>query len=147
MKTALISLLVVTAMISSGAALVEPQNSGKHLSRKQANRLINTAGTPEDHLELASYFRQEVQRNRNKEAHDLEYAGIYRLHPPRVDTYRNVSTSDMYWHSAAEARQLALADEQLASVHQRIALEFWQGSSTKPLGGAIQARVTSQRIC
>jgi hypothetical protein len=126
MKTALISLVRVTAMISTGAALVEPQNSGKHLSHKQANHLINTARTPEDHLGLATYSRQEAQRNRDKEAHDLEYAGIYRLHRPRVDMYRNVSTSDMYCHLAAEARQLALADEQLAAAHEHIAQELWQ---------------------
>jgi hypothetical protein len=127
MKTALISLLVVTAMISTGAALVEPLNSGARLSRKEANHLINTAHTPEEHLKLASYFRREAQKNRDKEAHDLQYAGIHCLHPPRVDMYRNVSTSDMYRHLATEARQLALADDRLGGAHEQMALQLSQG--------------------
>ena len=128
MKTALISLLVVAVMISTGVALVAPQRkAANHLSHKQANRLINTASTLEDHLRLASYFRQEAQTNWDKEAHDLEFAEVYRLHPPRADMYRNGPTSDMYWHLAAEARQLALANELLVGIHQRIALELSQG--------------------
>ena len=126
-KTALISLLVVAAMISTGAALVEPQNSGKHLSRKQANHLINTARTPEDHLGLANYFRQEAKKNRAKEAHYLETAWNYRLHPPRVDMYRNVSTSDAYRHWADEAHRLQLADEQLAAAHEQMAVQLLEG--------------------
>lgn len=126
MKKALISLLMVTALVSSGAALVEPQNSGKHLSRKQANHLINTARTPEDHQALARYFRQEAQRNREKQVQYLETAWNYRLHPPRVDIYRNVSTSDAYRHWANEARRMELADEQLAVFHEHIAQELWQ---------------------
>jgi len=127
-KTAFISRLVVTAIVSSGVALVEPQSSAaSHLSHKQANRLINTARTSQDHLELARYFRHEAQRNRDKQAHYLETAWNYRLHRPRVDMYRNVSTSDAYRHWADEARRLALADEQLAAVHEQMALQLLQG--------------------
>ena len=128
MKTVLISLLVVTAMISTGVALVEPQSSAAgHLSRKQANRLINTAKTPHDHLDLAHYFRQEAQRNRDKQARDMENVWNYRLHPPRVDMYRNVSMSETYSHWADEARRLALADEQLAAAHEQMASQLLQG--------------------
>jgi len=127
MKTAFISLLVVTAMVSSGVALVEPQSSAaSHLSHKQANRLINTATTPQDHLDLAHYFRQEAQRNRDKQARDMENVWNYRLHPPRVDMYRNVSMSETYSHWADEARRLALADEQLAAAHEQMALQLLQ---------------------
>jgi hypothetical protein len=128
MKTAFISLLVVTAMISTGVAPVEPQSSATgHLSHKQANRLINTARTPQDHLELARYFRQEAQRNRDKQARDLENIWNYRLHLPRVDMYRNVSMSETYSHWADEARRLALADEQLAAAHEQMASQLLQG--------------------
>ena len=128
MKTAFISLLVVTALISTGVALVEPQSSATgHLSHKQANRLINTARTPQDHLELARYFRQEAQRNRDKQARDMENVWNYRLHPPRVDMYRNVSMSETYSHWADEARRLALADEQLAAAHEQMASQLLQG--------------------
>jgi hypothetical protein len=128
MKAALISLLVVMAMIATGVALVEPQSStsASHLSHKQADHLINTASTPEDHRELAKYFRQKAQRNREKQEYYLEIAWTYQLHPPRVDMYRNLSTSDLYRHSADEARQLALADERLASAHEYIALQLSQ---------------------
>jgi hypothetical protein len=128
MKTAFISLLVVTAMVSSGVALVEPQSSATgHLSHNQANRLINAARTPQDHLDLAHYFRHEAQTNRDKQAHYLETAWNYRLHPPRVDMYRNVSMSETYSHRADEARRLSLADEQLAAAHEQMALQLLQG--------------------
>jgi hypothetical protein len=124
MKTALISLLVATAMISTGAALVEPESSSSQLSHKQANELLQTASTPEAHLQLARYFRQEAQKNRDKEARDLETARTYRLHPPRVDMYRNMSISETYRYLANEAHQLALADDQLAGAHNQMALQL-----------------------
>ena len=55
---------------------------------------------------------------------DLETARTYRLHPPRVDMYRNVSISETYRYLANEAHQLALADDQLAGAHNQMALQL-----------------------
>jgi len=48
-------------------------------------------------------------------------AGIYRLHPPRIDMYSNMSMHDYCSHLADEARNVALADDQLASFQNRLA--------------------------
>lgn len=95
--------------------------SARHLAHKQAVQLINNASTPEDHRELAQYFRQEAQRKRQKEQSYRETATTYRLHPPRVDLYRNVSMADSYNKWADEARATALADDQLAMFQNKLA--------------------------
>jgi len=95
--------------------------SARHLAHKQAVQLINNASTPEDHRELAQYFRQEAQRKRQKEQSYRETAMTYRLHPPRVDLYRNVSMADSYNKWADEARATALADDQLAMFQNKLA--------------------------
>lgn len=100
--------------------------AARHLTQKQAAQLINTASTSEDHHLLAQYFRHEAQRKREKERYYLETSATYRLHPLRVDAYRNVSTADYYKHLADEARDFALADDQLAALHDKLAEDLAQ---------------------
>ena len=114
------------ALIGTGAAQVSQSSttasvSAKHLTRKQAARLINTANTPEEHRELAEYFRQEAQRQRNKEQYYMEVVATYRLHPPRVDSYRNSPTQDRYAQLAEEARDEASADDRRAFLQEQFA--------------------------
>jgi len=60
MKTAFISLLVVTALISTGVALVEPQSSATgHLSHKQA-----ALSTPQEHRRIILNSRGTSGRKR-----------------------------------------------------------------------------------
>jgi len=135
MKTTVLTALIMIALIGTGAAQV-PQSSTtalvsvkqltRNVSRKQAAQLINTANTPEEHRELAQYFRQEAQRKRDKEQYYLEIVATYRLHPPRVDVYRNVPTADLYVHLADEAADAALADDRRAFLEDR----FAEGLST-----------------
>jgi hypothetical protein len=118
--------LVVTVLLGTGAAQISQSSPAapvpaKHLTHKQAAHLIITASTPADHRELAQYFRQEAQKKRDKEQYYMETTVIYGVHPPRVDMYRNMSTQDYYNHLAVEAHNLALADDQLAAYHDKLA--------------------------
>lgn len=118
--------LVVSALIGTGAAQVSQSGAGgpapaQHLTHKQADHLISAASAPGDHRQLAQYFREEAQRNIDKERYYSEMAATYRVHPPRVDMYRNVSTHGYYEHLADEARAKAIADDQLASYQDNLA--------------------------
>ena len=126
MKTTVLTALIVIARFGTSAAQVSQASPvasvpARHLTHKQAAHLINTAVTAEDHRALAQYFRKEAERKREKEQYCMETAWIYRRHPPRVDMYRNVSTSDSYRHAADEAWNTALADDQLAIFQDRLA--------------------------
>lgn len=83
--------------------------------------MVDTACTPEEHRELAQYFRQEAQQKRKKEQYYREVAATYRLHPPRVDAYRNASTADLYAHLANEAWDEALAEDRIVQLQDQLA--------------------------
>jgi len=126
MKTTIFTALIMIALFGTGAAQVSQSNPtaplpAKHLTRKQAAHLVNTANTPEEHRELAQYFRQEAERRRNKEQYYMEVVATYRLHPPRVDSYRNSPTQDRYGQLAEEARAEASADDRRAFLQERFA--------------------------
>src|SRR5271169_5561388 len=92
-KTTVLTALMLTALIGTGWAKAAQSGTSapcpqRHLTRKQAARLIYTANTPEEHLELAQYFRQQAHRKRNEAQYYLEVVATYGLHPPRVDSYR-----------------------------------------------------------
>lgn len=126
MKTTVLAALIMVVLIGAGMAEAFESNSGaslpaKHLTRKQAAQLINTANTPEDHSELAQYFRQEAQRKRNKEQYYMEVVATYRLHPPRVDMYRNTPTWRIYEQLAKEVRDEAISDDRRAVLEESFA--------------------------
>jgi len=113
------------ALFGTGAAQASQSSPAvpvpaRHLTHRQA-RLINTASTPDDHRALAHYFRQEAQREREKEQYCREIAATYRLHPLRIDATQNVSTADRYQHWADEAWATALADDQIAVLQEKLA--------------------------
>lgn len=124
MKITIFTCLMI-ALMGAGVAQVSPSSAApvpaKELTRKQAERLINTANTSEQHRQLAEYFRQEAQRKRDKEQYYLEIVSTYRLHPPRVDSYRNTPTQSRYDQLADEARDEARADDRTAFLEERFA--------------------------
>jgi hypothetical protein len=131
MKTTGLAALIMVALIGTGVAQASDSNSSvplpaKHLTQKLAAQLINTANTPEDHSELAQYFHHEAQRKRNKEQYYMEVVATYRLHPPRVDMYRNTPTWCRYEQLAKEVRDEAIADDRRAFLEER----FAQGLAT-----------------
>ena len=86
MKTGMFAILVGIAMCASGEAQVfassPAANASKHyLSSREANRLLSTATTPEEHLQLAEFFRREAQWHRQKEQQYLDIEANYRVHP------------------------------------------------------------------
>jgi hypothetical protein len=106
---------------SSAAA----SDSAQYLTHKLAIQVDN-AVTPDDHRELAQRFRQEAQRNRQKEQYYLELSATYRRHPLRIDAVQNVSTADRYLHMADTARDTASADDQMALLQDKLADGFVQ---------------------
>jgi hypothetical protein len=124
MKTIELLGLIVIVLMGTGLAQASqssPTPPAQHLTRKQAAQLINTANTPEQHRQLAQYFRQEAQRKRDKEQYYMEVISTYRRHPPRVDSFRNAPTQDRYEQLADEARDEALADDRRAFLEEEFA--------------------------
>ena len=126
MKTIVLTALTLIALIGAGTAQASQSSpaasvSAQHLTQEQAARLVSTATTQEDHRELSRYYRQAAEQRREKEHYYSEVAATYRLHPPRIDAYRNWSTADYYQHLADEARNTALADDQTAMLQDKLA--------------------------
>jgi predicted tellurium resistance membrane protein TerC len=134
MKTEMSAILVRIAMCASGAAQVSASSPATnafthYLSSREANRLLSTAATPEEHRQLAEFFRREAQRHRQKEQQYLDMEANCRVHPPRVDAYRNTPTGAYYDQLAQQARQLSFADDQLADYQTRVARELTESKS------------------
>jgi len=129
-KTALISILIVVAMIATGMAQVEPQGpipiKVSHLSHKQVKRLLATASTPQDHLVLAEYFRWEAGKMKEEGQYHLEMAEIYRVHPLPFDSKLPMPMQAHCKYFAEKAREAANADEELANAHEHIAQQLSQ---------------------
>jgi hypothetical protein len=106
----------------SSAAASDP---AQHITHKLTIQ-VDTAFTQDGHRELAERFRQEAQRNRQKERYYLELAAAYRRHPLRIDAVQNVSTADRYQHLADQARDAARADDQMAVLQDKLAERFVQ---------------------
>ncbi len=126
MKIGILAASIFIAMIGTGAAQLSQANEAaavptSHLTRKQAERLINTANSPEAHHALAEFFHHEAEEKRDKEQYYLEVVGTYLRHPPRVDSYRSSPTAGRYEQLADEARDEALADERRAYLEEQFA--------------------------
>ena len=130
MKAALISLLIVVAMIATGMAQVGTQSpipvKVSHLSHKQVKRLLATASTPQDHLVLAEYFRWEAGKMKKKEQYHLEMVEIYRVHPLPFDSKLPMPMQAHCKYFAEKAREAATADEELADDHEQMAQQLSQ---------------------
>ena len=130
MKTALISVLVIMAIVAPGVAQVEPQSGApvgvSHLSHKQVKHLIATASTPQDHLVLAQYFRWEAGKMKETEQYHLEMAELYRVHPLPNDGKMPMHMQDHCKYFADKAREAANAADEMAGVHEHIAQQLSQ---------------------
>src|SRR3974390_2233465 len=129
MKTTVFSTLILFALFGTGVAQSSTLSAASGsptpvLNRQQAEHLVYTATTPDDHRKLAEYYRREAERQRKKEQYYLDTAASYRLHPPRADAYRNSPTSALYQELADSAQQLAFAEELLAQYQDRLARQL-----------------------
>ncbi len=127
MATTILPTLIVMAVLATHPTPVSKSNPdpAQYLTHDQVAQIYK-ASTPDDHRALAQYFRQEARRKREKEQYYLETSATYRRHPPRVDAYRTASIADYYQHLADEARDTAVADDQMAIVQDRLAEGFVQ---------------------
>jgi hypothetical protein len=91
------------------------------LSSRRSKSLACTATTPEEHCQLAEFFHREAQRHRQKEQQYLDMEANYRVHPPRVDPYRNTPTAAYYAQLAQQARRLVCADDQWGDYQTMVA--------------------------
>jgi hypothetical protein len=125
MTATVLTTLIMMAVLGPSSAPVSKFDPAQHLTRNQVV-MISNARTPDDHRALAQYFRQEAQEKRQKEQYYLEMSATYRRHPLRIDAVQNVSTADRYQHLADEARDTALADDQMAISQDKLAEGFVQ---------------------
>lgn len=96
-------------------------------SQSQASETpIATARTAEDHRELAQYFRWEADKMKKEELYHMEMAAIYHLHPLPYDSKQTVHMQDHCKYFADKARDAAVAAEEMASLHERIANQIVQ---------------------
>jgi hypothetical protein len=132
MKTILLTALVIFILAGTGTAVSEQSTAAAsipahHLSSKQVKHLRRNARTAEDYRELAQYFRQEAQRMRQEEQYHMEMAALYRVHPLPYDGKQTVHMQDHCMYFADKARDPAIADDEMASVQDRIADRLQSG--------------------
>lgn len=123
-STVVLAALLGTGVAQSSMAPSAAQPPKPNLSRQEAERLVYSATTPEQHRQLAEYYRRESTRQKKKEQDYLGTEASYRQHPPRADSYRNTPTYALYSELAENAHQLAFADEQLARYQEQLAREL-----------------------
>jgi hypothetical protein len=88
---------------------------------------MEAAHTAQDYRELAQYFRQEAQRMGEQELYHLERAALYRVHPLPSDGKQTVHMQDHCMYFADKARDAAIANDETASVQDRIADQLQSG--------------------
>ena len=119
MKFALASLLVMVSGASFASAQEMSMPMPMHetvLTNAEAKTLVVNAKTPEDHLKLAAFFREEARQEESKAKFHEEMSALYKT--------GNVGKFDMAAHCkqfAAEARKAAAIDYTLAEEHTKIA--------------------------
>lgn len=98
------------------------ESSGR-LTKKDVKALVATAKTPEDHMKLARYFRQEADRlEADAKEHD-ELAQEYRKNPSPMAMKVPMSgrSAEHCEYFAKSAREAAKAARELAASHEEMA--------------------------
>lgn len=109
--------LMLPLVLSFGTLLVWTDRTfavSNALTRKQAQALEATANTPDDHLKLANYYREQARKLDEKVRYNEEMAAMYRQHPFPLDGKMGVPMQrlckDWASHFAAEEeRAIVLA--------------------------------------
>jgi hypothetical protein len=107
-----------------GVSFVAAEEKHEHkLTAKEAKALVANAKTPEDHLKIAAFYRNEAQKQEEKAKYHDEMAELYKNHPT------GKVGAEMQGHCklfADAARKAAESDKQLAAEHERMAEELRQ---------------------
>lgn len=81
--TKVASLLVIAflALTAAGASFAGKQQTGSKLTAKEVRTLIATAKTPEDHLNLAAYYRDKAAEAKAQAAEHETMLAAYHANP------------------------------------------------------------------
>lgn len=90
--------------------------SQQSLTKKQATALLAAAKTPEDHLELAHYYRKEAQRQLSQAAYHEQMAKQW--FPPKINMPQHCKDF------AYIARRTADKDNRKADEQEKLAAEL-----------------------
>jgi len=115
--------VALVGLAFSGAA--QPQVAGDHkLSPSEVKTLIKGASSPEDHLKLAEYFRQEaLEETASARLHD-EMAELYEPGSAPPSKFKQPTSKEMKGHCREFARNAGRAAEiatKMAEEHQKLA--------------------------
>ena len=124
MKTLAVGLFVAAATVAISQAGTVDGNSG--LTKNEVKELTRSASTPEQHLQLAGYYRSQyntfMDESRTYAAMADEYYRNPGSHPiPKFPTYGDHcrSLSRQYLKDANKAEALARVHEQMAAAAAR----------------------------
>lgn len=118
-------LFTATALfaVALSATAQEQPGGGHRLSPSEVKTLIKSASTPEDHLKLAEYFKQEAEEEAAAvKLHD-EMAELYEPSPV-PSKFKPPSVAEMKGHCREFAREAAKASEiasKMAAEHEKLA--------------------------
>ncbi len=119
------ALLVATALFGAAFYAVGQEQSGDahKLSPSEVKSLIKSASSPEDHLKLAEYFKQEAAEEAAVAKFHEEMAEIYEP-TPVPSKFKPPSVAEMKGHCrefARNARKASATATKMAADHERLA--------------------------
>jgi signal transduction histidine kinase len=116
-RMAILAVVFLATSVLSVAAQDHAMNmKEQQLTKKEVKALIVSAKTSEDHMKLASYFREEAQRMEASAKYHDEMAELYKAN--------QTGKTDMTEHCkyfANEARKAAEAANSMADEHEKMA--------------------------
>lgn len=119
MNRLLVVLLGILSFVALGFAVERP----RELSKKELQKLLTTASTPQDHLRLAGHFEAKAKKYEAEAASHAESAKMYRAKPTVSEVKRPMAPdtaahcdylAESLGKAAKEARALAAAHEAMA---------------------------------
>jgi hypothetical protein len=117
-----LSSLVLIVLLFSTAAWVRADSAITVLTKKQAKALEKTATTPEEHLALAGYFREQAHALDQRILYHQEMAELYQRNPLPFDGKSAVPMQrhckDLEWDYARKAERARV----LTEFHEQMAL-------------------------
>lgn len=123
MNKIIVSLFFGLALAAFGQTInVRPTPSP--LSKKEAKALELRASTPQDHSELAIYYRARAAKDRAESQKHLTEAAYFKLHPsPLASKHPFIYGTEAHclWVSGRYAKS-AIKFESLGSRHDRLAV-------------------------
>jgi len=129
-------LVVVFTLFSVVPVYATPANGQRPLTKRELNTLLKNAKTPADHLQIASYYREEAQRLRSRSEEYLRQAAVYDKNPlfPALESKQGTSfgmgaSHCRYW-AKQDAEAAAKADAQ-AALHEDMAKKAANATTEK----------------